>query len=219
MRQLLVCLLALSLVLCLYSDVLIASSRWRDWLDAGTTTSFVRPDLPQLCPQVPPLLPKLHGKLWGALERWFSTQRFADRTAELLGGAVRIPCVPHWALSSTLRAEYAYMAHTGAQDGGVRRYGPCWRGPALGRLLPASSVSSAGISVDVCVNYVMHCGSVNKISLSHATLSLNKVNAYGLVYAWKGTDDTLKPLLLTAHQGPTNTPAYILHVTHVTVQT
>ena len=37
---------------------------------------------------------------------------------------------------------------------------------------------------------------------SHAALSLTKVNTYGLVYAWHGSADTLKPLLLTAHQGP-----------------
>lgn len=34
----------------------------------------------------------------------------------------------------------------------------------------------------------------------HATLKLTKVNTYGLVYAWEGTDTSLKPLLLTAHQ-------------------
>ncbi|KAI9440737.1 carboxypeptidase S [Lactarius indigo] len=36
--------------------------------------------------------------------------------------------------------------------------------------------------------------------LTHETLTLTKVNTYGLFYEWKGSDDTLKPLLLTAHQ-------------------
>ncbi|KAH9066868.1 hypothetical protein EDB87DRAFT_466588 [Lactarius vividus] len=36
--------------------------------------------------------------------------------------------------------------------------------------------------------------------LTHETLTLTKVNTYGLLYEWKGSDDTLKPLLLTAHQ-------------------
>lgn len=36
---------------------------------------------------------------------------------------------------------------------------------------------------------------------SHETLELTKVNLYGLVYLWKGTDESLKPLMLTAHQG------------------
>jgi len=36
---------------------------------------------------------------------------------------------------------------------------------------------------------------------SHESLKLTKVNTYGLFYEWKGLDDTLKPLLLAAHQG------------------
>lgn len=36
---------------------------------------------------------------------------------------------------------------------------------------------------------------------SHSTLSLTKVNTYGLLYEWTGTDSSLKPVLLTAHQG------------------
>lgn len=36
--------------------------------------------------------------------------------------------------------------------------------------------------------------------LTHETLTLTKVNTYGLLYEWKGSDDTLKPLLLAAHQ-------------------
>lgn len=36
---------------------------------------------------------------------------------------------------------------------------------------------------------------------SHAQLNLTKVNTYGLLYEWEGMDTSLKPLLLTAHQG------------------
>jgi Gly-Xaa carboxypeptidase len=36
---------------------------------------------------------------------------------------------------------------------------------------------------------------------SHQRLSLTKVNTYGLLYEWKGSDSNLKPLLLAAHQG------------------
>ena len=35
----------------------------------------------------------------------------------------------------------------------------------------------------------------------HTSLDLTKVNTYGLVYRWEGSDSTLKPLLLAAHQG------------------
>ncbi|RDX54257.1 carboxypeptidase S [Lentinus brumalis] len=36
--------------------------------------------------------------------------------------------------------------------------------------------------------------------LVHSTLEVTKVNTWGLVYAWKGSDADLKPLLLAAHQ-------------------
>ncbi|TBU60979.1 carboxypeptidase S [Dichomitus squalens] len=36
--------------------------------------------------------------------------------------------------------------------------------------------------------------------LIHSTLELTKVNTWGLVYVWKGSDASLKPLLLAAHQ-------------------
>ncbi|KAF8337821.1 hypothetical protein F5887DRAFT_983768 [Amanita rubescens] len=36
--------------------------------------------------------------------------------------------------------------------------------------------------------------------LLHGTLTLTKVNTYGLLYVWKGNDTSLKPILLAAHQ-------------------
>ncbi|KAG2136143.1 hypothetical protein BD769DRAFT_401790 [Suillus cothurnatus] len=36
--------------------------------------------------------------------------------------------------------------------------------------------------------------------LLHSNLELTKVNTYGLLYVWKGSDSDLKPLLLAAHQ-------------------
>ncbi|KAJ7036819.1 hypothetical protein C8F04DRAFT_1209977 [Mycena alexandri] len=36
--------------------------------------------------------------------------------------------------------------------------------------------------------------------LVHANLRLQKINTYGLLYEWTGSDNTLKPLLLAAHQ-------------------
>ncbi|KAK7060895.1 hypothetical protein VNI00_000628 [Paramarasmius palmivorus] len=36
--------------------------------------------------------------------------------------------------------------------------------------------------------------------LVHSNLSLKKVNTYGLLFEWTGTDSSLKPLLLAAHQ-------------------
>lgn len=34
----------------------------------------------------------------------------------------------------------------------------------------------------------------------HSTLVLTKVNTYGLLFEWKGSDETLKPLLFMGHQ-------------------
>ncbi|KAF9817087.1 hypothetical protein IEO21_03669 [Rhodonia placenta] len=44
----------------------------------------------------------------------------------------------------------------------------------------------------------------------HTTLQLTKVNTHGLVYTWKGSDEALKPLFLTAHQDvvPVNPDTY-----------
>ncbi|KAL5531518.1 hypothetical protein ACEPAG_4395 [Sanghuangporus baumii] len=36
--------------------------------------------------------------------------------------------------------------------------------------------------------------------LIHSFLKVTKVNTYGLIYEWEGSDQSLKPLLLTAHQ-------------------
>ena len=43
----------------------------------------------------------------------------------------------------------------------------------------------------------------------HAELSLTKVNTYGLVYEWKGSDPSLKPIAFLAHQG--NAPFDVDH--------
>ncbi|KAJ7672639.1 hypothetical protein B0H17DRAFT_1084048 [Mycena rosella] len=41
---------------------------------------------------------------------------------------------------------------------------------------------------------------LNAFPLVHATLSLTKVNTYGLLFEWTGSDKSLKPVLLAAHQ-------------------
>ncbi|KAF8437233.1 hypothetical protein L210DRAFT_3682609 [Boletus edulis BED1] len=47
---------------------------------------------------------------------------------------------------------------------------------------------------------VFHDYLAKAFPLVHATLELTKVNTYGLIYVWKGSDTTLKPLLLAGHQ-------------------
>ena len=47
---------------------------------------------------------------------------------------------------------------------------------------------------------VLRVLSLGALSHSHATLVVTKVNTYGLHYEWTGSNPSLKPLLLTAHQ-------------------
>ncbi|KAH9970444.1 hypothetical protein BJV74DRAFT_879845 [Russula compacta] len=46
----------------------------------------------------------------------------------------------------------------------------------------------------------LHDYLVRSFPLTHESLTLTKVNTYGLLYEWKGSDNSLKPLLLAAHQ-------------------
>jgi Gly-Xaa carboxypeptidase len=40
----------------------------------------------------------------------------------------------------------------------------------------------------------------------HEAAKVTTVNTWGLVYHWQGSDDSLKPLLLAAHQGASLDP-------------
>lgn len=46
----------------------------------------------------------------------------------------------------------------------------------------------------------LHDYLTDSFPLLHSNLELTKVNTYGLLYVWKGSDSALKPLLLAAHQ-------------------
>lgn len=46
----------------------------------------------------------------------------------------------------------------------------------------------------------LHVYLKDSFPLLHSNLELTKVNTYGLLYVWKGSDSALKPLLLAAHQ-------------------
>ncbi|KAF8323709.1 Zn-dependent exopeptidase [Clavulina sp. PMI_390] len=53
--------------------------------------------------------------------------------------------------------------------------------------------------------------------LVHSTLILTKVNKYGLVYEWKGSNESLKPILLLGHQGEADTNALGLEYAMVNI--
>ncbi|KAJ6553553.1 hypothetical protein DFH09DRAFT_988122 [Mycena vulgaris] len=46
----------------------------------------------------------------------------------------------------------------------------------------------------------LHAYLAQAFPLVHARLKLRKINTYGLLYEWTGADDSLKPVLLAAHQ-------------------
>ncbi|KAK0194169.1 hypothetical protein F5146DRAFT_423415 [Armillaria mellea] len=50
------------------------------------------------------------------------------------------------------------------------------------------------------IHHEFHEYLASAFPLVHATFVLEKVNTYGLLYTWKGSDTSLKPLLLLAHQ-------------------
>lgn len=67
-------------------------------------------------------------------------------------------------------------------------------------------------STTICWKHSPLCGTLtflaaeilaNSLVSSHSTLVLTKVNTYGLVYHWQGSDSGLKPILMAAHQGDT----------------
>lgn len=45
---------------------------------------------------------------------------------------------------------------------------------------------------------------------SHESSQLTKVNTYGLLYVWEGSNKSLKPILLNAHQGVYRCPVTML---------
>ncbi|KAK0719353.1 hypothetical protein B0H67DRAFT_599164 [Lasiosphaeris hirsuta] len=57
------------------------------------------------------------------------------------------------------------------------------------------------------VFYDFHAYLKATFPLVHDKLDLQKVNTHGLLYTWKGSDDSLKPTLLMAHQDTVPVPA------------
>ena len=58
-----------------------------------------------------------------------------------------------------------------------------------------------GSNLEVFENFnIFHNYLQNEFPLFHENLKLHKVNHFGLVYIWEGSDPSLQPLLLMAHQ-------------------
>lgn len=57
------------------------------------------------------------------------------------------------------------------------------------------------VYVSLLYTQAIHVRTELMVSSSHQTLQLTNINTYALLYVWEGTDRSLKPLLLNAHQG------------------
>ncbi|KAI9440733.1 hypothetical protein H4582DRAFT_2074520 [Lactarius indigo] len=141
---------------------------------------FARLKDAKICPQADALYPDRNAPLWERLGNDFSQDAFTLRAAEWLGGAVRVPT-----------ESYDKMGPVGVDE-------------AMGSFRAVSRLPPSVISPYVCDNLFSKVRTNYHHDLahhtSHETLTLTKVNTYGLLYEWKGSDDSLKPLLLAAHQ-------------------
>ncbi|THH12982.1 hypothetical protein EW146_g7187 [Bondarzewia mesenterica] len=133
----------------------------------------------ELCPQVEALYPSKNAELFKSLGETLGTEEFKGRAVEWLGGAVRVPCalLVYFTLNKRQIVVYADTEQSRTTRWNLLAKDPRWEafGPFHDYLLKA-------------------------YPLIHSTLEITKVNTYGLVYVWKGSDASLKPLLLAAHQ-------------------
>ena len=89
----------------------------------------------------------------------------------------------------------------------------------MGDLWSAARVSCGALSFGVrtCLGLSglgLSEGSTNRRRAHrHATLRKTHVNKYALVYHWQGSDESLKPALLTAHQGRTHRLSWNISLT------
>ncbi|KAG8836107.1 hypothetical protein FRC17_010040 [Serendipita sp. 399] len=123
-----------------------------------------------LCPQVDALYPS------GAANviRMLDSQKFETRAIEALSGAVKI-------------------ATETFDDMGPIGKDPAW--DVFDTFQEYLKTSFPLVSV-----YELSYRAVSHMFVRHKHLTLIKVNTYGLVYHWTGSDTSLKPILLAAHQ-------------------
>jgi hypothetical protein len=90
------------------------------------------------------------------------------------------------------------------QDADVRRYPTTRRGRTLGNVRSAAQIFRGAFPTRVrfcptasfVTDIYRACG-----GRSHSRLQVTKVNTYALVFHWQGSDESLKPVILTGHQG------------------
>ncbi|KAJ3507479.1 hypothetical protein NLJ89_g6283 [Agrocybe chaxingu] len=120
---------------------------------------------------------------------WFSSEKFEPQCPQ---SAVLTP-KNNWDMWETLNTQ---IGTPGFQEIAVN-----WLAGAV--QVPTESFDDMGdVSVDPRWDAFepFHPYLFSAFPLVHATLNLTKINTYGLHYEWRGSDASLKPLLLAAHQ-------------------
>ena len=158
----------------------------------GSAVKLVHGTTEDVCPQASAVSPVKNSALLDALEAEFQTEDFKLKAFESLGGAVRVPCVSHLSLATPI----ALHIRPGL-----------WHTMTLHRLDRTSAGRSSESSMNTlssgshwCTLHTLYLWKTCLVC-RHSTLSKTHVNKYALVYHWQGSDTSLKPALLTAHQG------------------
>jgi Gly-Xaa carboxypeptidase len=144
------------------------------------------------CAQTAALIPEKNSELWDTLNQIISLETFRKRAVSSLSGSVQIPYV-HNGPCATLFLLMAYRTETYDSMGPVGE-DERWKVHAqhhtyLEKRFPLAYVLQS------CSRPVY--SRLNR----HSTLEVEKANTYGLLYTWQGSDVSLKPIVLMAHQG------------------
>jgi len=85
----------------------------------------------------------------------------------------------------------------------------------MGRVWNISCIPARDISSGVRLLHAKTL-SLSHTQSSHQHLKLTKINTFGLVYEWTGSNSTLKPVLLASHQGVSYLPRWHSYLTEST---
>lgn len=151
-----------------------------------------------VCPQELSLSPTSHSDLLNQLDEYYASNEFTHAAAEWLGGAVRIPQV----LSSKRLWLFSWI--DGSTERKAIRADPQMTKTLAGECLDSSTGTWRLLSPK-CTQFrkitTLSTLNLRGIACRHEHLKIIKINTYGLIYEWSGSDSGLKPILLTAHQG------------------
>lgn len=191
----------LKLVVCLFVSRFAVLHFWHLASDQFGFISFwnlSNRSPPNNCPQAGALIPEKNGKVWIDLNDKIGSAAFKQTAIDWLAGAIRIPWV-----SLLKHSRLCWKSFDKSKNWII-----WWNGPSRGRpsiwsicSIPRISFGSVPSRVNKFYAFIHITPELIYNFESHSTLNLTKVNTYGLWYEWKGSDTSLKPILLAAHQG------------------